>query len=152
MLQDSYSGRGILTWGLAPVSYSNSVSQTPSTRYLCGYLIFYCFVRGLCKSRCFVNGLLYLLLMVFFLYNQTPVKDLYHQLNSTLATVHLASNSSFFCPLTLRGGLSRRPSSPTAFPLLTYDVSFSVFVYYCIIIIRLFERCLIASHCLILTF
>lgn len=26
MLQDSYSGRGILTWGLAPVSYSNSVS------------------------------------------------------------------------------------------------------------------------------
>lgn len=26
MLQDSYSGRGILSWGLAPVSYSNSVS------------------------------------------------------------------------------------------------------------------------------
>lgn len=26
MLQDSYSGRGILTWGLVPVSYSNSVS------------------------------------------------------------------------------------------------------------------------------
>lgn len=26
LLQDSYSGRGILTWGLAPVSYSNSVS------------------------------------------------------------------------------------------------------------------------------
>lgn len=27
MLQDSYGGRGILTWGLAPVSYSNSVSR-----------------------------------------------------------------------------------------------------------------------------
>lgn len=62
--------------------------------------------------------------MVFFLFNQTPMKDLYHQLNCTLGTVHLASNSSFFCPLTLRGGLGRRPSSPTAFPHLTYDVSF----------------------------
>lgn len=26
MLQDAYSGRGILTWGLAPVSHPNSVS------------------------------------------------------------------------------------------------------------------------------
>uniref|UniRef100_A0A3Q3WS48 Protein misato homolog 1 n=1 Tax=Mola mola TaxID=94237 RepID=A0A3Q3WS48_MOLML len=72
MLQDSYGGRGILTWGLAPVSYS-------------------------------------------------PMRDLYHQLNCTLGTVHLANNSSLFCPLTLRGGLGRRPSSPAAFPFLTYD-------------------------------
>lgn len=106
MLQDSYGGRGILTWGLAPVSYSNSVSHK----------------EGLCKSRCVVSGLLFL--MLFFLYTQTPMKDLYHQLNSTLGTVHLANNSSFFCPLTLRGGLDRRGSSPTAFPFLTYDVSF----------------------------
>ncbi|KAI3358777.1 hypothetical protein L3Q82_015177, partial [Scortum barcoo] len=77
MLQDSYGGRGILTWGLAPVSHPDS----------------------------------------------TPMKDLYHQLNCTLGTVHMASNSSFFCPLTLRGGLSRRPSSPAAFPLLSYDPS-----------------------------
>ncbi|CAF94151.1 unnamed protein product, partial [Tetraodon nigroviridis] len=77
MLQDSYSGRGVLTWGLAPVSYSSS----------------------------------------------TPMKDLYHQLNCTLGTLHLARNSSFFCPLTLRGGLGRRPSSPTTFPLLSYDPS-----------------------------
>ncbi|XP_044028822.1 protein misato homolog 1 [Siniperca chuatsi] len=77
MLQDSYGGRGILTWGLAPVSHPNS----------------------------------------------TPMKDLYHQLNCTLGTVHLASNSSFFCPLTVRGGLGRRPSSPIAFPHLTYDPS-----------------------------
>lgn len=60
---------------------------------------------------------------------QTPMKDLYHQLNSTLGTVHLANNSSFFCPLTLRGGLGRRPSSPTAFPLLNYDVSLYVYIY-----------------------
>ncbi|KAK2830651.1 hypothetical protein Q5P01_018582 [Channa striata] len=77
MLQDSYGGRGILTWGLAPVSHPNS----------------------------------------------SPVKDLYRLLNYTLGTVHLASHSSFFCPLTLRGGLGRRPSPPTAFPYLNYDPS-----------------------------
>uniref|UniRef100_A0A8C5HMY5 Protein misato homolog 1 n=1 Tax=Gouania willdenowi TaxID=441366 RepID=A0A8C5HMY5_GOUWI len=77
MLQDSYSGRGILTWGTAPVSYADS----------------------------------------------TPVKDIYHLLNCTLATVHMANNSSFFCPLTLRGGLGRRPSSPVSFPHLSYDPS-----------------------------
>ncbi|XP_030003855.1 protein misato homolog 1 isoform X2 [Sphaeramia orbicularis] len=77
MLQDSYGGRGILTWGLAPVSHPNS----------------------------------------------SPMKDLYHLLNSTLGTVHLSSHSSFFCPLTLRGGLGRRPSSPVAFPHLNYDPS-----------------------------
>lgn len=77
MLQDSYGGRGVLTWGLAPVSHPDS----------------------------------------------TPVKDLYHLLNCTLGTVHLANHSSFFCPLTLRGGLGRRPSSPTTFSHLTYDPS-----------------------------
>ncbi|XP_041663972.1 protein misato homolog 1 [Cheilinus undulatus] len=77
LLQDSYGGRGILTWGLAPVSHPNS----------------------------------------------TPMKDLYHMLNCALGTVDLANHSSFFCPLTLRGGLGRRPSSPIAFPYLTYDPS-----------------------------
>ncbi|XP_028288053.1 protein misato homolog 1 isoform X3 [Parambassis ranga] len=77
MLHDSYSGRGILTFGLAPVSHPDS----------------------------------------------TPVKDLYHLLNCTLGTVHMANHSSFFCPLTLRGGLGRRPSSPSAFPHLCYDPS-----------------------------
>ncbi|XP_029370112.1 protein misato homolog 1 [Echeneis naucrates] len=77
MLQDSYGGRGILTWGLAPVSHPNS----------------------------------------------TPVKDFYHLLNCTLSAVHLASHSSFFCPLTLRGGLGRRPPPPTAFPHLNCDPS-----------------------------
>lgn len=77
MLQDSYSGRGILTWGLAPVNHPNS----------------------------------------------TPMKDLYHFLNSTLGTVHLANHSSLFCPLTLRGGLGLRPTSPVNFPYLNYDPS-----------------------------
>ncbi|KAM9838752.1 protein misato homolog 1 [Aulostomus maculatus] len=77
MLQDAYGGRGILTWGLAPVSHPNS----------------------------------------------TPMMDLYHLLNCTLGTVHLANHSSLFCPLTLRGDLGRRPSSPVAFPYLNYDPS-----------------------------
>ncbi|XP_062265698.1 protein misato homolog 1 isoform X1 [Platichthys flesus] len=77
MLQDSYSGKGILTWGLAPVSHQDS----------------------------------------------SPVKNLYHMLNCTLATAELANHSSFFCPLTLRGGLGRRPSSPPTFPHLNFDPS-----------------------------
>ncbi|XP_072227305.1 protein misato homolog 1 [Leuresthes tenuis] len=77
MLQDSYGGRGILTWGLAPVSHPHS----------------------------------------------TPVKDLFHLLNCTLGTLHMSNHSSMFCPLTLRGGLGRRPGPPPEFPLLSYDPS-----------------------------
>ncbi|XP_035765180.1 protein misato homolog 1 [Neolamprologus brichardi] len=77
LLHDSYGGRGILTWGLLPVSHPDS----------------------------------------------TPVKDLYRLLNCTLGMVHMASHSSLFCPLTLRGGLGRRPSSPTTFTHLSYDPS-----------------------------
>ncbi|CAI5691296.1 unnamed protein product [Oreochromis niloticus] len=77
LLHDSYGGRGILTWGMLPVSHPDS----------------------------------------------TPVKDLYRLLNCTLGMVHMASHSSLFCPLTLRGGLGRRPSSPTTFTHLNYDPS-----------------------------
>ncbi|KAL0962260.1 hypothetical protein UPYG_G00337770 [Umbra pygmaea] len=77
MLQDSYGGRGILTWGLAPVSH-------PDT---------------------------------------TPMKELYHLLNYSLGMVHLAKNSSLFCPLTLRGGLTRHPTAPPSFHYLHYDPS-----------------------------
>ncbi|KAL7868896.1 hypothetical protein SRHO_G00102800 [Serrasalmus rhombeus] len=77
LLQDSYGGRGILTWGVAPVSHRDS----------------------------------------------SPIKELYHMMNCALGTVHMANHSSFFCPLTLRGGLGRRPAPPTSFPLLSYDSS-----------------------------
>ncbi|KAJ3609709.1 hypothetical protein NHX12_024220 [Muraenolepis orangiensis] len=77
MLQDSYSGKGILTWGMAPVTHPNS----------------------------------------------TPMQDLYHVINAALGMVGMANHSSFFCPLTLRGGLGRRPGRPVAFPHLTYDPS-----------------------------
>ncbi|KAL1254909.1 hypothetical protein QQF64_012970 [Cirrhinus molitorella] len=42
-------------------------------------------------------------------------------MNCALGTLQMANNSSFFCPLTLRGGLMRRPPPPTTFPLLNYD-------------------------------
>ncbi|XP_067281030.1 protein misato homolog 1 [Pseudorasbora parva] len=75
LLQDSYGGRGILTWGVAPVSHPDTSS----------------------------------------------ILDLYHMMNCALGTLHMANHSSFFCPLTLRGGLGRRPPPPTSFPLLNYD-------------------------------
>lgn len=75
LLQDTYGGRGILTWGVAPVNHPDTSS----------------------------------------------VLDLYHMMNCALGTLHMANHSSFFCPLTLRGGLGRRPPPPTSFPLLNYD-------------------------------
>lgn len=74
-LQDSYGGRGILTWGVAPVNHPDTSSM----------------------------------------------KDLYHMMNCALGTLQMANHSSLFCPLTLRGGLCRRPPPPTAFPLLNCD-------------------------------
>lgn len=111
LLHDSYGGRGILTWGLLPVSHPDSVSVS-----------FF-------KSKCFVTRLLYLYLLSLF--EQTPVKDLYRLLNCTLGMVHMASHSSLFCPLTLRGGLGRRPSSPTTFTHLSYDVRLAAVLLLC---------------------
>lgn len=54
---------------------------------------------------------------------QNLIKDVYHMMNCVLGTASLANHSSFFCPLTLRGGLGRRPLPPIVFPHLQYDVS-----------------------------
>ncbi|MBN3302388.1 MSTO1 protein, partial [Amia calva] len=77
LLHDSYGGRGIFTFGLAPVNYPN-----PS-----------------------------------------PMKDVYHLINSALGVVNLSNHSSLFCPLTLRGGLGRHPPPPSSFPHLQLDDS-----------------------------
>ncbi|MBN3317643.1 MSTO1 protein, partial [Atractosteus spatula] len=77
LLHDAYGGRGIFTWGLAPVRH-------PDT---------------------------------------SPVKELYHLVNSALGLVSLSNHSSLFCPLTLRGGLGRCPAPPTSFPHLQFDSS-----------------------------
>ncbi|KAL2080704.1 hypothetical protein ACEWY4_024497 [Coilia grayii] len=75
LLQDSYGGRGILTWGLSPVSHPKS----------------------------------------------TPMREHCHLMNFALGMLHLANHSSFFCPLTLRGGLGPRPDPVPEFPYLSYD-------------------------------
>uniref|UniRef100_A0AAY4D547 Protein misato homolog 1 n=1 Tax=Denticeps clupeoides TaxID=299321 RepID=A0AAY4D547_9TELE len=75
LLRDSYGGRGILTWGLAPINHPDS----------------------------------------------TSVKEVYRLLNHALGTVQMANHSSFFCPLTLRGGLGLRPTSPVSFNHVNYD-------------------------------
>lgn len=48
MLQDSYGGRGILTWGLAPVSHPNSVSH--KLKSALADLSSQCFTRGCVKA------------------------------------------------------------------------------------------------------
>uniref|UniRef100_A0A674D9K7 Misato mitochondrial distribution and morphology regulator 1 n=1 Tax=Salmo trutta TaxID=8032 RepID=A0A674D9K7_SALTR len=60
MLQDSYGGRGILSWRRAPVSHPDTVSDKREV---------------VCRAL--------------------PPVDM----------VHVANNSSFFCPLTLKGGV-----------------------------------------------
>ncbi|MEQ2198246.1 hypothetical protein XENOCAPTIV_010033, partial [Xenoophorus captivus] len=100
LLQDSYGGRGILTWGMTPVGHRDSVSD--SNWFICRFKMF-------CKQD--------------FSLIQTPFRDLCRLLNCSLGMVHMAAHSSLFCPLTLQGGLGRRPSSPPKFPLLTYDPS-----------------------------
>ncbi|MEQ2169794.1 hypothetical protein GOODEAATRI_028796, partial [Goodea atripinnis] len=100
LLQDSYGGRGILTWGMTPVGHRDSVSD--SNWFICRFKMF-------CKQD--------------FSLIQTPFRDLCRLLNCSLGMVHMAAHSSLFCPLTLQGGLGRRPTSPPQFPLLTYDPS-----------------------------
>lgn len=97
MLQDSYGGRGILTWGVAPVNHPDSSS----------------------------------------------IKDLYHMINCALGTLQMANHSSFFCPLTLRGGLMRRPPPPTAFPLLNSD---PMLWYHSSAVLALALDCMTASY------
>ncbi|MGH0181461.1 UNVERIFIED_CONTAM: hypothetical protein FKN15_006887 [Acipenser sinensis] len=53
----------------------------------------------------------------------SPVKDVFHLLNSVLGVVSLSNHSSLFCPLSLRGGLGRRPPPHITFPHLQYDPS-----------------------------
>ncbi|XP_063041591.1 protein misato homolog 1 isoform X2 [Engraulis encrasicolus] len=75
LLQDSYGGRGILTWGLTPTTYPNS----------------------------------------------TPIREYCHMMNFALGMLNMANQSSFFCPLTLRGGLGPRPAPVPEFTHLNYD-------------------------------
>ncbi|XP_069074566.1 protein misato homolog 1 isoform X3 [Pleurodeles waltl] len=54
---------------------------------------------------------------------KSPVKEVYRLLNRVLGTVALSNHSSLFCPLSLVGGLGRRPGPPPFFPHMLYDAS-----------------------------
>lgn len=97
LLRDSYGGRGILTWGVAPVNHPDKSS----------------------------------------------IKDLFHMMNCALGTLQMANHSSLFCPLTLRGGLMRRPPPPTAFPLLNCD---PMLWYHSSSVLALALDCMTASY------
>ncbi|NWH27519.1 MSTO1 protein, partial [Grus americana] len=79
LLCDEYSGKGILTWGLAPVISNMGVSKQwgkPRT------------------GDAFVSSPDY-----------DSQKNFYRLMNTALGIVHLSSHSSLFCPLSLSGSL-----------------------------------------------
>lgn len=105
LLQDEYSGRGVLTWGLLPGPYNLGVSEreswwekedpTESWPPKASHSHFY---------------------------YQEPQKNIYRLLNTAFGLVHLTGYSSFVCPLSLGGSLGLRPKPPVNFPYLHYDV------------------------------
>ncbi|KAM8794278.1 protein misato homolog 1 [Eudromia elegans] len=50
-------------------------------------------------------------------------EDFYRLMNTALGLVHLSSQSSLFCPLSLNSSLGLRPEPPIAFPYINYDAS-----------------------------
>ncbi|NWW93953.1 MSTO1 protein, partial [Rhynochetos jubatus] len=76
LLCDEYSGKGILTWGLTPV--------TSTVGTVCLHLH---------------------ILTVAFPPPQDSQKNFYRLMNTALGIVRLASHSSLFCPMSLSGSL-----------------------------------------------
>lgn len=109
LLQDEYSGRGVITWGLLPAPYSLGVSESwkKSSR-----------VGG--KERTPLRKLCGATHSHFFY--QEPQKNIYRLLNTAFGLVHLTGYSSFVCPLSLGGHLGLQPKPPVNFPYLHYDV------------------------------
>ncbi|XP_067169367.1 protein misato homolog 1 isoform X4 [Apteryx mantelli] len=50
-------------------------------------------------------------------------KDFYRLMNTALGIVHLSTQSSLFCPLSLSGSLGIKPEPPITFPYINYDAS-----------------------------
>ncbi|NWT05935.1 MSTO1 protein, partial [Mionectes macconnelli] len=82
LLHDEYSGKGILSWGLAPATTNEAVT------------------RGLSAPFGFQR------LHWFSL--QDSQSSFYRLLNTALGIVHLSQHSSLFCPLSLSGSLGIR--------------------------------------------
>ncbi|XP_063173078.1 protein misato homolog 1 isoform X1 [Candoia aspera] len=57
------------------------------------------------------------------LQSSIPQRNFYRLMNTVLGIVHLASQSSLFCPLSLNGSLGLKPEAPLALPHLHYKAS-----------------------------
>ncbi|NXI50379.1 MSTO1 protein, partial [Chloroceryle aenea] len=89
LLCDEYSGKGILTWGLTPVTRDTGVSQKWGIQE---------WVTGL-GGKGWLLG---------FGSPQDHHQNVYRLMNTALGIVHLSRHSSLFCPLSLRGSLGIR--------------------------------------------
>lgn len=109
VLQDEYSRKGILTWGLTPVTHTVAVSKggkAPQEQ-----------VKLFCPIQLHSS-----FLSVFHSPPQDSQKNFYRVLNAALGIVHLSAHSSLFCPLSLSGSLGIKPQPPIEFPYVNYDV------------------------------
>jgi len=114
LLYDEYAGKGILTWGLTPVTSNVGVSEqweNPGTGDALAPALdqtLSCLQLSDCKSWIFPP--------------QDSPKNLYRLMNTALGIVHLSRHSSLFCPLSLSGTLGLKPQAPVTFPYITCDV------------------------------
>jgi len=118
LLQDEYSGRGIITWGLLPGPYRLGVSSSSRVwgEEPQGEMKECSPVRTLVKPNC------------CHFFHQELQKNIYRLLNTAFGLVHLSAHSSLVCPLSLGGSLGLRPEPPVSFPLLQYDVRLNALV------------------------
>lgn len=109
LLQDEYSGRAIIAWGLLPGPYALGVRTWGETSR-----------RGEGGTRgedrggaAAEDGLCS---------PQEPRRSVYRLLNTAFGLARLSAHSSLVCPLSLGGSLGLRPEPPVRFPQLRYDV------------------------------
>lgn len=110
LLQDEYSGRGIIAWGLLPGPYAlgvrawgrNVTAWEGGTRGE---------DQGLEGQPVRTDCL-----------PQEPRRNVYRLLNTAFGLARLSTHSSLVCPLSLGGSLGLRPEPPVHFPQLHYDV------------------------------
>lgn len=109
VLQDEYSRKGILTWGLTPVTHTVAVSKGGQSPTRTGEALL-------------PNPITFFLSLCFSFPPQDSQKNFYRALNAALGIVHLSAHSSLFCPLSLSGSLGIKPQPPIEFPYVNYDV------------------------------
>lgn len=109
LLQDEYSGRGIIAWGLLPGPYALGVRTWGRNIMAWGGRHEGRDPRGAAAEDRLCSP-------------QEPRRNIYRLLNTAFGLAHLSAHSSLVCPLSLGGSLGLRPEPPVRFPQLHYDV------------------------------